>query len=226
MTKMRKSISLPKKNVLTSMLVMLGLVAAVLSTPASAAKYGVKIVNESGQAVEGAAVCVGLAGNQVQFGSTLTDASGLAMLEVPAVPFMLTVSKSRMGSMELKEPARGYNLIKQVTLKQGTAGPKCHVVGLDRSESLVRISYVEVTDNAYSTTLTPTVIGEPTQYRVSRTDSFKDAQWKRFESSIPLSASLSEQDEVYIQMRRYKSVNKSWIEARSDAVSVKLPRFE
>lgn len=226
MSKMRNKTSLLKNSTLTSILAVLGLVASVASTPAYAAKFGVKIVNEAGQAVEGAAVCAGLPGNSTQFGSSLTDASGLAMLEVPSVPFVVKVSKHRVGAMKINEPARGFNLIKQITLKQNSVGTKCFVEGLETSQSSVRISNVEVTDNVFTTTLKPTVIGEPTQYRVSRSSTFNGAKWKRFETSIPLSASLSEEDEVYIQIRRYKSVNKSWIEARSDVVNVKLPAFE
>jgi hypothetical protein len=225
-TKITTILSLLRKSAVPSILAGLGVISAVTSTPASAAKFGVKIVNESGHVVEGAAVCIGMPGNYTQFGSLLTDESGLAMLEVPQVPFVLTVSKRQVGGFKINEPARGFNLIKQLTLKQGTSGLKCNVVGLIKSESSVRISNVQVTDNTYTRTLKPHVVGKPTEYRVSRTSSFKGAKWKRFDTSIPLSASLSEEGEVYIQMRRYTGVNKSWIEARSDIVNVKLPTFE
>ncbi|MFT6301015.1 MAG: hypothetical protein ACI9XK_002767 [Granulosicoccus sp.] len=225
-TKITFIATLLRKSALPSIFTVLGLMSAVVSTSASAAKFGVKIVNESGQAVEGAAVCVGMPGNYTQFGSLLTDESGLAMLDVPLVPFVLTVSKSQLGAIKMNEPARGYNLIKQLTLMQGTFGPKCNVVGLVKSESSVRISDVQITDNTFATTLKLQVVGEPTEYRIGRSSSFTGAQWKRFDTSIPLSASLSEENEVYIQMRRYKGLNKSWIEARSDIVTVKLPTFE
>lgn len=226
MTKIAITMSLLKTSTLPSILTVLGLITAVASMPANAAKFGVKIVNESGQAVEGAAVCVGMPGNYNQFGSLLTDKSGLAMLDVPKIPFVLTVSKNFVGSMKVGEPARGFNIIKELTLKQGTSAAKCNVVGLVKSESSVKISDVQVTDNIYTTTLKPQVVGEPTEYRISRTPSFEGAKWKRFETSIALSARLSEEDEVYIQMRRYAALNKSWIEAKSDVVNVKLPTFE
>ena len=223
---MRNLTSRISTNTLTSMLTVVGLISALASTPATAAKFGVKIVNESGQAVEGAAVCIGMPGSYRQFGSKLTDESGLAMLEVPRVPFVVTVSKDRVGGMAINEPARGFNLIKQVTLKEGSHGATCNVKGEDTVQSSVRISSVDVSDNPYATTLTPSVVGEPNQYRVSRTSSFSDAKWQRFETSIPLTTSLSAANEVFVQMRKYKSVNKGWIEARSEAVNVQLITFE
>jgi ribosomal protein L11 len=225
-TKITIILSLLRKSALPSILAGLGVISAVTSTSVSAAKFGVKIVNESGQAIEGAAVCIGMPGNYTQFGSLLTDESGLAMLEVPQVPFVLTVSKAQVGGFKKFEPARGFNLIKQLTLKEGTSGPKCTVVGSMKSQSSVRITNVQVTDDTYTRTLKPHVVGKPTEYRVSRKSSFEGAKWKRFDSSIPLSANLSEKGEVYIQMRRYAGLNKSWIEALSDVVNVKLPTFE
>jgi hypothetical protein len=215
-----------KISALPSIVTVLGLVAAMTAVPASAAKFGVKIVNESGQAIAGAAVCMGMHGNYGQFGSMHTDESGLAMVEMPNVPFVLTVSKNQMGSLRTNEPGRGFNLIKQITLKQGNLAPKCMVDGFVKSESSVKISDIQITENTYATTLKPQVVGEPTQYRVSKSSSFSGAKWKRFESSIPLSASLSQEDEVYLQMRRYEGSKKSWIEARSDVINVKLPTFD
>ena len=226
MSKNRTRLSLLKMRSLPSTVTALGLISVMVSTPATAVKFGVKIVNEAGQALEGTAVCIGMPGNYTQFGSLLTDKTGLAMVEVPKVPFVLTVSKSSMGAMRINEPARGFNLIKEVTLTKNAAGPKCNVEGLVKSESSVRISDVQVSDSTFTTTLNPRVEGQPTEYRVSRTPTFTGAKWTRFETSIPLSASLSEEDEVYIQVRRYVGSRDAWVEARSDVVNVKLPTFE
>ena len=223
MIKITKKLS---NGVLPSILTVIGLMAAVASAPAAAAKFGVKVVDQSGQAIEGVAVCAGLPGNYRQFGSMFTDASGLAILNVPEVPLLITLSKSRMGSMEIKEPARGFNLIKQITLTQDMSRTKCDVEGAQTSKSSIQISNVQVSDDPFAVTLRPTVTGNPTEYRVSRTDSFADVQWQRFQTSIPLSSNLSAQAEVYIQMRRYSGSKKSWIEARSEVVNVKLISFE
>lgn len=226
MNKIKTMSSGLRSRALPSIVTALGLIAVVASTPATAAKFGVKIVNEAGQSLAGTAVCIGMHGNYTQFGSMLTDKSGLAMMEVPKVPFVLTVSKSGTGAIRINEPARGFNLIKEITLTKDASGPKCNVVDLEKSESSVKISDVHITESTYTTILNPRVVGEPTEYRVSRTPTFTGAKWKLFQTSIPLSASLSEEDEVYIQMRRYSGTRKGWIEARSDVVNVKLPTFE
>lgn len=226
MNKIKSTRSRRRMRGLPSLIPALGLIAVVASTPAAAAKFGVKIVNEAGQSLAGIAVCIGMHGNYTQFGSMLTDKSGLAMVEVPKVPFVLTASKSGMGAIRINEPARGFNLIKEVTLTKDASEPTCNVVGLEKSESSVKISDVQVTESTFTTTLNPRVVGEPTEYRVSRTPTFTGAKWERFQTSIPLSASLSEEDEVYIQMRRYAGTRKGWIEVRSDVVNVKLPTFE
>jgi len=215
-----------KTTALPSILSALSLMALVASTPVSAAKYGVKVIDESGQALEGVAVCIGMHGNYGQFGSMVTDASGIAMLEVPNTPFVLTVSKKHIGSVRVNEPARGFNLVKEVTLGQGFTSAACNVEASKNSESSIRISDIQVNDSAFATTLQPQVEGSPTEYRVSKTNTFAGAKWQRFDTTIPLSANLSEEDEVFVQMRRFMGDKKSWIEARSDVVNVKLPTFE
>ena len=223
---MKKITKQLRNGILPSLLTVLGLVTAVASTPASAAKFGIKVVDDAGQAIEGVAVCIGMPGDSRKYGSMQTDSNGLAMLEVPEVPLLVTLSKSRMASMELKEPARGFNLIKEIKLTQDMSRAKCNVEGMDANPSSIQISNVEVTDDAFATTLRPTVSGQATEYRVSRTDSFEGVQWQRFQTTIPLSSMLSAQSEVYIQMRRYAGNSKSWIEAKSDVVKVQLVSFE
>lgn len=226
MTKIAFITSQPGKGVLPSIIVALGLISVLVSTPVSAAKFGVKIIDDSGKAVSGAAVCASMPGSSAQFAALVTDKSGLAMLEVPHAPFQLTVYKSGVGVVTLDEPARGFNLVKRITLKPGTSRATCHVKDLATLESSVRIAIVEVIDDTYGLTLKPQVSGEPTEYRVSRSSSFSGVKWQRFDTSIPLSASLSAEDEVYVQMRRYMGVDKSWIEARSDILNVKLAAYE
>lgn len=204
----------------------LTLFAAVATMSANAATFGVKVVNDRGQPIPGAAVCVGLPGNYKQFGALLTDQSGNAMLDVPNVPLVVTISKTRFSGMRVNEPARGYNLIKEMKLTEGTPGPRCNAGQKIADNSSIQIGSVEVMESAYSTTLTPSVAGEPTQYRVSRTPSFTGAKWQRFQTSIALTSSLSDEDEVYLQLRRYEGSSKAWIEARSAVVTVKLPAYQ
>lgn len=207
-------------------LAALSFLGASASMSANAATFGVRVVDDRGQPVAGAAVCVGLPGNYKQFGALLTDASGNAMLDVPNVPLVVTISKSRFSGMRVSEPARGFNLIKEMTLSEGTPGPRCNAGQVVADSSSIQIGSVEVMESAYSTTLTPSVEGEATQYRVSRTPSFSGAKWQRFQTSIALNSSLSDEDEVYIQLRRYTGDGKAWIEARSAVVTVKLPAYQ
>ena len=62
---------------------------------AHAAKFGVRVVDDLGKPVAGASVCIGLEGNYKQFGAMFTGADGNAIVEVPNVPLVVTVSKTR-----------------------------------------------------------------------------------------------------------------------------------
>jgi len=202
--------------------------AILLASPASvyAAQFGVSVIDSAGQPVSGADVCLGIHGKYSQYGAARTDEKGQVLMEVPRVPMVVTISKNRYTSVRMNEPARGFNLIKRVELDKGHPNVLCRVGSPPVSTSSVRIGNVLVSESAFSTVLMPTVSGEPTQYRVSRSPSFTGSKWRRFESSIALSTSLSEENEVYLQMRRYKGSGKSWIEARSEVVSVRLPEFQ
>ncbi|MFK8075305.1 MAG: hypothetical protein AB8B84_01870 [Granulosicoccus sp.] len=204
----------------------LSLLASFVTMSANAATFGVKVVDDRGQPIAGAAVCIGLPGNYKQFGAKITDEGGVATVDVPNVPLVVTISKTRFSAMRVNEPARGFNLLKEMTLSEGNPGPRCNAGQTIADNLFIKIDSVEVTESAYSTTLTPSVDGDATQYRVSRTPSFTGAKWQRFQSSIALSASLSDEDEVYLQLRRYIGSSKSWVEASSAVVTVKLPAYQ
>jgi len=212
----------------TSRVTALSALSAVtlLATPSlHAAKFGVTLVDATGQPVSGAAVCIGLAGSYSQFGSAHTDENGFAILDVPTAPTVVTISKNNFNSIRVTEPARNFNLIKKIQLTPGSQNVRCEVDDFEASASSVKIGNVLVSESAFSTVLRPNVSGEPTEYRVSRIPSFTASSWQRFESTIALSTRLSEEDEVFLQMRRFKGSGSSWIEARSEVVSVQLPAF-
>jgi len=201
--------------------------ALLMTTPSiHAAQFGVSVIDSAGQPVSGASVCLGIHGKYAQYGSARTDENGQVLMDVPRVPMILTISKNSFSSVRTSEPARGFNLIKQIELSKGHPNVLCQAGSPPVSESSVRIGNVLVSESTFSTVLEPTVSGEPTQYRVSRSPSFTGSKWQRFESTIALSTRLSEENEVYLQMRRYKGTSKSWIEARSEVVSVRLPEFQ
>lgn len=210
---------------------LLGVILAGVSAApfAHAGQFGVRVVDPTGEPVAGASVCVGLEGNYKQFGALFTDLDGSAIVEVPNVPLVVTVSKTRFAGVRLAEPARGFDLIKQVTLTDGVPGPRCRA-GSTVAETEpggayqgVRIDGVSVEVGASRTLLQPRASGEPTHYRVSNEESFADAEWLRFERSIALPGSLVDKPSVYLQLRRYQGTARGWLEALSAVATVRLP---
>ncbi|MFK8079682.1 MAG: hypothetical protein AB8B97_05305 [Granulosicoccus sp.] len=197
---------------------------ACIANPASAAQFGVRVVSADGMPVAGASVCFGLPGNYRQFGAVFTDVDGQAVVEVPNLPFVVTVSKTRFSGMRLSEPARGYNLIKQVTLAEGTPGPRCKAgtTLAEATRSSVRITNVQVSSDSRSTQLIPEATGEPTEYRVNATPYFDASPWKKLDESIQVSASMAKREKLYLQLRRYEGTRNGWFEARSETATVFL----
>jgi ribosomal protein L11 len=199
-------------------------VIGVSSPSLHAATYGVRVVDFDGVPIAGAAVCVGIQGNYKQFGALFTDATGTAQVDVPNVPLIVTVSKNRTAGIRITEPARGFNLIKQVKLIDGIPGPRCRAdssladaPGIEQ----IRIADIDIREDAFSMTLRPNVSGDPSHYRVSDKADFTDAKWRRFSTTIPLTE-YSDAEMVFVQMRRLEGTAKSWLESRSDVVTVRL----
>ena len=219
-----KSVSSTTKYVLAS----IALVLSSFVVPAQAAKFGVRVVDENDQAVVGAAVCIGLQGNYKQFAATFTDGQGKVMVDVPNVPLLVTVSKDQFSGIRITEPARAFNLLKQVRLREGIPGPRCKA-GSSLAESRPGVPSIVVTDiaineNTGSTTLSPTVSGEPNQYRVSANKEFEGAAWTKYANQIALASSLSNNQQVYLQMRNFQGSSKGWLETRSHVLTVRLAR--
>ena len=147
-------------------------------------------------------------------------------MDVPNVPIVVTVSKTRFSGIRMSEPARSFNLIKQVTLPEGVPGPRCRAGSTLASESSIIIEKVDVLEGINATNLRPVVTGEPSHYRVSRTPDVTNSRWQSFNSDIALSEGLSGEQEVYLQMRRFEGNSNSWIEARSVIVTVNLPVYQ
>lgn len=200
--------------------------AAMSTTSAHAAKFGVSVVDESGAPVSGASVCFGLPGNYGQFGMTFTDSNGQAMTEVPNIPFIVTVSKTRFSGIRVQEPARGYNLIKQVRLSDGTPGPRCKAGSTlaDSGKSAIDISGVNAERLDSRTRIQLVASGNPDEYRLSPSRDLSAAgKWAPLDGSISVPESLAEREEIFMQLRRYEGTSDSWLEALSRVVSVTMP---
>ena len=200
--------------------------ALLASAAADAARFGVRVVDGSGLPVVGASVCIGLEGNYRQFGTAFTDARGqVELVEVPAVPFVVTVSKSRFSGVRRSEPARGFDLVSEITLTEGKPGPRCKAGStVVANPPRIEVLDVDIDGDDSSMSLTPSVTGEPSHYRVARDDGFEGAGWQPFERTIALPGPLADAGSLYLQLRRFEGSSDAWLEARSDVVTVRLPR--
>lgn len=206
---------------------LLGIFCLIAVNPAMAKNFGVRVVNDKGQPVSGASVCVGLPGNYKQFGAVFTDADGRAMVDVPHVPITVTVSKTRFSGTRISEPARNFNFMRQVTLSEGVPGPRCRAGStLASSESSVRVNNVDVFEGVFAKQISPKVTGQPTHYRLSATKDVSNSAWQVFENTIALGDTLSGRDVVYLQLRRYQGNRQGWLEARSKVVPVFLTTYQ
>lgn len=211
-------LSLTNKLVLS----MAVLTLSALALPAHAAKFGVRVVDDNGVPVAGASVCIGLQGNYKQFAATFTDTQGQVMVEVPNVPLLVTVSKDRFTGIRQTEPARSFNLLKQVKLREGVPGPRCRagsVLAESKPSAGIVVSDIAVFDGM----LSPTVTGDPSHYRVSATEDFSDAQWQKYSNQIALNSNLAESGKVFLQMRKRSGTSKAFLESRSEVLTVRLP---
>ncbi len=203
---------------------VLAVAAMTTAHTASAATYGVRVVDPAGKPVAGASVCIGLAGNYSQFGAEFTGADGIVRVDVPNVPLVVTVSKTRFAGIRIEEPARGFNLVKQVTLVDGVPGPRCRA-GSTMVEGPgippITIQNIDVNQGA-ALVLRPTVTGAPSHYRIDSDSSFSNAKWKPYTDSIRVAGNLASQQSLFLQMRQYAGSSKGWLEARSEVVTITI----
>ena len=205
-------------------LATVALTALASASSASAATFGVRVVDPQGQPVSGASVCVGLAGNYSQFGAEFTGADGVVQVDVPNVPLVVTVSKTRFAGLRIEEPARGFNLVKEVTLVDGVPGPRCRAGStVAEGPGIPRIVVQDIDINkGASLVLRPTVTGSPSEYRIDSDDNFENATWRPYTDSIRVAGSLANESALFLQMRHYTGSSKGWLEARSEVISISI----
>jgi len=196
---------------------------------AQAGKFGVHVIDEGGAPMAGVAVCIGMQGNYKQFGALFTDSDGNAVVDVPNVPLLVTVSQNRFTGVRMTEPARGFNLVKQIKLIEGVPGPRCRAGSALAQADVANVPSIEIKDidvneGAGSTILTPNLIGEVSHYRISDNSNFDGANWQRFSSTISVGNALADEAAVFLQFRRFMGTSKAWLEARSNVVTVRLTR--
>ena len=201
--------------------------AAAIALPqaVSAATFGVRVVDEAGAPVAGASVCVGLEGNYRQFGALFTDLDGVARVDVPNVPLVVTVSKTRFSGVRRNEPARGFDLVREVRLAEGVPGPRCKAGSTvaEPGHDPILIRDVDVRGAGGAPVVSARVTGEPTHYRIGPDRELEDAAWQRFRDAMLVPGSLADEPSVFLQLRRYVGTPDAWLEARSAVTEVELP---
>ena len=203
----------------------LALACAIPTASPQAATFGVRVVDDAGQPVAGASVCVGLQGNYRQFGALFTDLDGEARVEVPNVPLVVTVSKTRFSGLRMAEPARGFDLVKRVRLAEGVPGPRCKAGSTvaEPGHDAVLIRDVDVASRGGAPVVSARVTGAPTHYRIGSDRELTDVAWQRFADTIAVPGALVDEPSVFLQMRRYQGTPDAWLEARSAVTEVTLP---
>ena len=204
-----------------------GLFAALAlgaSGAADAARYGVRVVDAAGEPVAGASVCIGIEGSYRRFGAMFTDARGrVELIDVPAVPLVVTVSRTRFSGLRFSQPARRYDLVREVVLESGVPGPRCKAgSSMVANPPGLDVLRVGITRDRGSVSLQPEVSGEPTHYRLGLPEALEAAPWQRFERSVPLPGELAAADVVHLQMRKREGGSNAWLESLSDVAEVVL----
>ena len=214
-----------KKNQYCKVLSKAVLVMALMSVSvAHSANFGVVVLDEYGNPMGDARVCLGLPGNRDQFGMYTTSAEGQVMVKnLPNIPMQITVSKYKYQGVEFIQPRHSYNLMRNVTLLLDGEGPKCGDVAANGTLHNYRLDVdkLEVSLNKGVLFIESKISGDlPTHYRVSSSKEFTGARWKAYEPEIAYYGRSSEQ--LYFQVRRFSGKRGAWLEARSKVATVYL----
>ena len=200
------------------------LVGLITMSRAEAAGLGIRVVDEFGKPLSGAAVCLGTTGKTDQFGAYLTSAKGDIMVaDLPKVAISITVSKDKYQGVHFVEPIRNWNLIKQVTLLLDGEGPVCKNdanVSTDTVDQGLVIAKLQATQRGAYTLINSEISGSPTHYRVSDRQDFKGSKWRPYNKQVKFRS--AEQGELFFQVKRYSGKKNRWLEARSQIVNTPI----
>ncbi len=197
---------------LSATLLLVGLLNV---SQAYSAGFGVIVVDEFGTPMRDAAVCFGLPGTPNQFGSFTTASDGRVMVEdLPRIPLNITVSKQNYQGVQFVETLKNIRMIKEVTLLLDGDGPICETKVKPVLSSL-KIKNLRARSVGKQLRIESRISGDPTHYRISNREDFKDAKWIPYKTSFSFRQSANRNETLYFQVRRYSASNRSWIEARS-----------
>lgn len=205
--------------------VVAGFTMSIMATSLQAATFGVRVVTPQGEPIAGAAVCIGTHGDYKKFGAMFTSADGSVLIDVPPVPLVVTVSKTRFAGLRLSEPARMFNLVKVIELRDGQPGPRCKagstLADSGRKSATPSIRDVKIQDNSVSIRLVPHVAGGASHYRLATRKNMENVNWVNFSDEIPVDSKMLGKT-VYLQVARISKSGESSIESHSKVYPVSL----
>lgn len=209
----------------TTVFCLASLTALITMSRADAASFGVRVIDEQGQPLAGAAVCIGTAANPGQFGAFMTAADGSARIDnAPAVPLRITVSKEAFQGVHFEEPIRNWNLMTDVTLLRDGEGPVCDISGHADAQAAdserLKISYLNAFKSRAGYTIESDIQGAPTHYRVSHRKDFAGAKWQPYQKAVTYRGAAK--DALYFQVKRFSGNTGSWLEARSAVADIAI----
>jgi len=205
---------------------------ALAGVAVSAAELRVRVVDrDSGQALAGAAVCLGTGADPAQFGALLSGEDGqVRFAGVPRSRLVLTVSKPGYRGRRSELDATTAERVLVVPLAAGGLGPECsgvreHANGSEapaaRAAALPRVRDFSLAGGAATTRerrvlLRARVTGDPTEYRASERRDFGDAEWRPFSERVEFVLSPGAgRKTVYYQLRRLVERGGGRLESRS-----------
>lgn len=206
-----------------------GCVALLGWLPALAlgAELRVQVVDgDAGGPIEGASVCVGTPADAVQLGVQRTGANGSAAFgDIPRAPLILTIVRSGYKPERQNLEATTHDRAVTVPLARG-GGPDygCQApVRRDAGNLAIRafrINSGATMTNQRRVTLDFTVTGSPTEFRVSESRDFANADWQPMNAtrSFELSPGAGTK-RVFVQTRKFREVRGARLETLSDVVS-------
>ena len=179
---------------------------------------------DSGNAVEGAAVCLGTSARVDQFGASRTNRDGLALFE-ELLPDTVYATVSRTGFQGRRHLLESIvdNRVFVLKIVPGGGGVQCNAPadpGNARDGSGLLIERLVVRGDtggdAGLVRVSLTVTGSANQVRISEASDFSGARWQQME--LPLKYKLSDGrglKNLYVQVRRFAQVEGGQVEVVS-----------
>ncbi len=178
----------------------------------------------TGEALSGAAVCLGTAAAGSQFGSLVTNERGVARFRsVPASPLQVTVSRPgyqaerrelgplfepRMLVLKLESGWRKEPVCAGLSASTEATG-RLKITGLDAAALMPGAVQVRTQ-----------VQGDAGQIRVSASPDFFGASWQPYETSV--NYPLGHARQLYVQVRRYTEIDGATLQSVSPVATVRV----